>query len=51
MGFFDDFTNIILAVVGLVIVYALFERSRIIWQARRKRERQDRAHRKDAKER
>jgi hypothetical protein len=47
MGSFDNFTNVILAVVGLVIVFALFERSRIIWLARRKRERQDRAHRED----
>ena len=51
MGAFDNFTNIILAVVGVVIVFALFERSRIVWLARRKRERQDRAHRKDSKER
>jgi hypothetical protein len=49
MGAFDNFTNIILAVVGLVIVFALFERSRIVWLARRKRERQDRAHRKDVR--
>jgi hypothetical protein len=50
MGAFDSFTNIILAIVGLVIVFALFERSRIVWLARRKRERQDRAHRKDVEE-
>jgi hypothetical protein len=47
MSFFDNFTNIILAVVGLVVVFALFERSRIVWLAKRKRERQNRAHRKD----
>jgi hypothetical protein len=50
MGAFDNFTNVILAVVGLVIVFALFERSRIVWLAKRKRERQDRAHRKDVEE-
>jgi DNA-directed RNA polymerase alpha subunit len=44
MGFFDDFTNIILAVVALVVVVAMFERSWIVWQAKRKRERQNRAH-------
>jgi hypothetical protein len=49
MGFFDDFTNIILTVAGLVIVFALFERSRIVWLAKRKRERQDRAHRQDTR--
>ena len=47
MGFFDDLGNILLLVVGLVVVFALFERSRIVWQAKRKRERQDRAHRQD----
>jgi hypothetical protein len=47
MAVFDNFTSIILAVVGLVIVFALFERSRIVWLANRKRERQDRAHRED----
>lgn len=46
-GFFDDFSNIIYIVVALVIVYALFERSRVVWQAKRKRERQDRAYRED----
>ena len=46
-GFFDDFTNIIFAVLALVVFYALFERSRIVWQAKRKRERQDRAHADD----
>ena len=49
MSAFDSLTNVILAVVGVVIVYALFERSRIVWLARRKRERQDRAHRKDVR--
>jgi hypothetical protein len=46
-GFFDDFSNIIFAVVALVVAYAAFERSRIIWQAKRKRERQNRAHPND----
>jgi hypothetical protein len=47
MGFFNDFSTIIFAVVGLVIVVALFERSFIVWRAKKKRERQDRRHRKD----
>jgi hypothetical protein len=43
MAFFDDFTNIILAVVALVIVVGLFERSIIVWRAKKKRERQNRS--------
>jgi hypothetical protein len=43
MGSFDSFANVIFAVVALVVVFALFERSWIIWQAKRKRERQKRA--------
>ena len=43
MAFFDDFTNIILAVVALVIVGGLFERSIIVWRAKTKRERQNRS--------
>lgn len=46
-GFFDDFSNIIFAIVALVVLGALFERSVIIWKAKRKRERQNRAHRED----
>jgi hypothetical protein len=38
----DDLTNIIFAVVGLVILFGLTERWRIEWQAKRKRERQNR---------
>jgi DNA-directed RNA polymerase alpha subunit len=47
MGFFDDFTNILLALVALVVAIAAFERSWIVWQAQRKRERQNRTHQKD----
>jgi mannose/fructose/N-acetylgalactosamine-specific phosphotransferase system component IIC len=46
-GFFDDFTTILLAVVALVVAVALFERSVIVWKAKKKRERQDRSYRKD----
>ena len=49
MGFFNDFSTIIFAVVGLVVVFALFERSFIVWRAKKKRERQDRRHREDLK--
>jgi hypothetical protein len=45
MGIFDSFANIIFAVVAVVVVIALFERSWIVAQARRKRDRQDRSHR------
>jgi heme exporter protein D len=48
IGFFDDFSHIIFAVVALVVVVALFERSWIVRRAKRKRERQDRSHREDA---
>ena len=43
MAFFDDFTNIILVIVALVVVGALFERSFIVWRAKKKRERQNRS--------
>ena len=39
----DDITYIIFGVVGVVILFALTERWRIEWQAKRKRERQNRA--------
>ena len=42
MGFFDDFSTIIFVVVVLVVAIALFERSFIMWRAKRKRERQNR---------
>jgi hypothetical protein len=44
MGFFNDFSNIIYAVVALVIVFGLTESWRIQWLAKRKRERQNRKH-------
>jgi hypothetical protein len=44
MGFFDDFSNIIYAVVGLVIAFELTEIWRVQWLAKRKRERQNREH-------
>ena len=47
MAFFDDFTNIILVIVGLVVVGALFERSFIVWRAKKKRERQNRSRPED----
>ncbi len=47
MGIFDDFTNILLAVVAVVIGVAMFERSWIVWQAKRKRERQNRSRPED----
>jgi hypothetical protein len=46
-GFFDDFSNIIFAVVAVVVVYGAFERSRTVWQAKRKRERQNRSRPED----
>ena len=48
MAFFDDFTNIILAVVALVVVGGLFERSFIVWRAKKKRERQNRSRPEDS---
>lgn len=42
LGFFDDFSNILFAVVVLVILFGLTERWRIEYQARKKRERQNR---------
>jgi hypothetical protein len=42
IGFFDDFSNIILAVVAVVVAFGLTERWRIEFQAKRKRERQNR---------
>jgi len=47
MAFFDDFTNIILVIVGIVVVGALFERSFIVWRAKKKRERQNRSRPED----
>jgi hypothetical protein len=43
MEIFDNFTNIIFGVVGVVVLFALTERWRLEWQAKRKRERQNRA--------
>jgi hypothetical protein len=51
IGFFNDFSTIIFAIVALVVVVALFERSFIVWRAKRKRERQDRSHREDSEHR
>ena len=45
--FFDDFTNIILAVAVLCVAIAAFERSFIVWQAKKKRERQNRSRPED----
>jgi hypothetical protein len=45
MGFLNDFSTIIYTVVGAVVIVALFERSFIVWRAKKKRERQDRKHR------
>ena len=47
MGFFDNFTNILFVVVALVVGGALFERSFIVWRAKKKRERQNRARPED----
>ena len=41
LDFFDDFTNIILAVVAVVVLFGLTERWRIEYSAKRKRERQN----------
>jgi len=43
MAFFDSFSNIILFVVAVVVVVGLFERSWIVWRAKKKRERQNRS--------
>lgn len=43
----DTLTYIIGGVIGLVIVFALTERWRIEWQAKRKRERQNRSRPED----
>ena len=42
LGFFNDFGHILLAVVALVIAFGLTERWRGEYQARKKRERQNR---------
>ena len=42
MGIFDNFTNIIFGVVALVVLWGFSEPWRIRWQAKRKRERQNR---------
>jgi heme exporter protein D len=44
---FGDVTNILLLIVTLVVIFALTERWRIVRNAKRKRERQNRAHPKD----
>ena len=46
-GIFDNFTNIILTVVVLVVLFGLTERWRIEFQAKRKRERQNRSRPED----
>lgn len=46
-GIFDNFTNIILAVVVLVVLFGLTERWRIEFRAKRKRERQNRSRPED----
>ena len=40
-GIFDDFTNILFAVVAVVVLWGLSERWRIEFSARKKRERQN----------
>ncbi len=41
LGFFDDFGNILFAVVAVVVLFAMTERWRIEYSARKKRERQN----------
>jgi type II secretory pathway component PulK len=41
LGFFDDFGNILLAAVAVVVAFGLTERWRIEYQAKKKRERQN----------
>ena len=41
VGFFDDFTNIIFAIVAVVVLFAMTERWRIEFSAKKKRERQN----------
>ena len=41
LGIFDDFTNILLAVVALLVLWGLSERWRTEFSAKRKRERQN----------
>jgi hypothetical protein len=48
MGFLNDFSTIIYIAVALVIAYGLTEGWRTRWLAQRKRERQNRAHDRDA---
>ena len=38
----DDIVTILLAVVAVIVLFGLTERWRIEWQAKRKRERQNR---------
>jgi uncharacterized membrane protein len=47
MGYFDNFSTIIFAVVALVVLVALFERSFLVRRAKRKRERQNRERPED----
>jgi hypothetical protein len=44
---FGDVTHILLVIVALVIAFALTERWRIEWNAKRKRERQHRSRPED----
>jgi hypothetical protein len=44
LNFFDDFGNILFAVVALVIAFGMTERWRVEYQARKKRERQNQRH-------
>jgi hypothetical protein len=44
---FGDVTNILLLIVALVVAFALTERWRIEWNAKRKRERQNRSRPED----
>ena len=46
-GIFDDFTNILLIVVALVVLFGLTERWRVEWVAKRKRGRQNRSRPED----
>ena len=44
LGFFNDFGNILFAIVALVIAFGMTERWRVEFQAKRKRERQNQRH-------
>lgn len=46
-GFLNDPPTVLFAIVALLVGVAAFERSLIVWQAKKKRERQNRSRPED----